>query len=61
LLIVRSGLYYEPSRYQSTTGRLHWTAGADLRVPIQLDFRLSAVLDVASEYSKVAFGLGLWQ
>ena len=56
LLILRMGLYFEPSRYPETNGRLHWTSGADVRVPTptSLDLRLSMVIDVARDYGKIA-------
>ncbi len=62
-LVLRAGSYFEPSRFRDSrhgAGRWHGTAGADLRVHLLWDWKLSAHADVASAYRNVGVGLGLW-
>lgn len=64
-LRVRAGSYWEPARFEDTTGRLHGTFGIDVRV---LAFhlwgprrgRLSLTGDMASRYRNVGVSIGLW-
>ena len=61
--IVRAGSYFEPSRFRDSrhgAGRWHGTAGADLRIHLLWDWKLSAHADVAAAYRNVGLGLGLW-
>ena len=71
-LVLRAGSYFEPSRFAGRMGRLHGTAGIDLKVPIPLkrfgvnvgrptDLLLSGVADIAEGYWNMAIGLGLWR
>jgi hypothetical protein len=63
---LRVGSYWEPGRFDDVGGRLHGTAGADLRV---LSFRLfgttyrpqvSLVADRAAGYGNAGVSVGLW-
>jgi hypothetical protein len=58
-LRLRTGSYFEPNRFAGP-GRLHATAGADLRVTALLKWKLSFALDVAESYFNSGFGIGLW-
>lgn len=64
-LRLRAGSYWEPARFDDVSGRLHVTAGADLRVfsfhflgPRRL--RLSATGDVAARYRNIGISVGFW-
>jgi len=59
-LTVRTGSYFEPSRYDDRLGRWHWTGGGDVRCTVLWDWRISWVFDVAPDYTNTALGLGLW-
>ncbi len=59
-LALRAGSYFEPSRFERTVGRMHATAGADLRISVVWDLRLSTSLDVAPDYLNWGLGLGFW-
>lgn len=59
-LAVRAGSYFEPSRYQGYLGRVHATGGADVRLTLGWNWRISWCFDVAQGYVNSAFGLGLW-
>lgn len=59
-LTLRTGSYFEPSRYDDRLGRWHWTGGGDLRCTIIWDWRISWVFDVAPDYTNTAIGFGLW-
>lgn len=59
-LRLRAGSYWEPSRYEGEVGRLHGTAGADLRVDFGWSWRLNAAVDVADEYLNYGLGVGFW-
>jgi hypothetical protein len=59
-IALRAGTYFEPSRYQTSAGRLHMTGGADLRVDVGLAWKLSVVFDVAPGWVNTSAGLGLW-
>ncbi len=71
-LILRAGSYFEPSRFEGRLGRLHGTAGFDVKVPLPLerlgvdvgmetDLQLTGVADVADGYWNMAIGFGLWR
>lgn len=58
---ARLGSYWEPSRYQSVSGRPHFTAGFDLRLlKILWDWRFSTAIDLAPRYSNLVLSLGFW-
>ena len=59
-LRLRAGSYWEPSRYKRTVGRLHGTAGAEVRVNWGWDWRIDFALDVADGYLNYGFGVGFW-
>ncbi|MCB9739299.1 MAG: hypothetical protein H6747_08520 [Deltaproteobacteria bacterium] len=59
-LRVRTGSYFEPSRFTSTRGRVHWTGGADVRLSLWLDWRIGVVWDLAPHYRNTSLSLGLW-
>lgn len=59
-LALRAGTYYEPSRYDRQFGRLHATAGFDLRVTVWWDWKISYCVDLASGYNNSALGFGFW-
>ena len=61
VLVVRAGSYYEPSRFQETSGRLHGTAGFDLYlVDIIWEWKGNLVVDVADDYVNWGIGVGFW-
>jgi len=71
-LILRAGSYFEPSRFEGRLGRLHGTAGFDLKLPVPLkrfgvdlgmetDLQLTGVADVADGYWNMAIGFGMWR
>ncbi len=57
---ARSGVYYEPSRVESASGRMHFTLGADLRVPFVIDWNVNFVVDIAPSYVNAGLGLAFW-
>ncbi|MFN0248718.1 MAG: hypothetical protein ACKV2T_17650 [Kofleriaceae bacterium] len=62
---VRAGSYWEPSRFEGVSGRLHVTFGVELRVfEFQLwgrrRGRLSLTGDIAERYRNVAASIGFW-
>ncbi|MEZ4458428.1 MAG: hypothetical protein R3E66_01610 [bacterium] len=57
---ARTGTYYEPSRLESASGRMHWTAGLDVRVHFFWDWKLNVVFDAAPQYFNSGVGLGFW-
>jgi hypothetical protein len=59
-LVVRAGTYFEPARFDGRIGRMHATAGIDVRLHVFADFRVGALADVADGYSNLALGAGLW-
>ncbi len=59
-LRVRTGAYFEPSRFEATRGRVHWTGGSDVRLSLWLDWRLGVFWDLASHYRNVSLSVGLW-
>jgi hypothetical protein len=62
---VRAGSYWEPSRSEHYAGRLHLTAGLELRL-FSFTFlgdhtlNTSFALDVAERYSNVSLSVGFW-
>lgn len=64
---VRAGSYWEAARLEGRHGRVHATAGADLRIfaarlwSWRFRMRLTATFDVASRYVNGGLSLGFWQ
>ena len=65
-LRLRGGSYWEPSRVSNVKGRLHGTAGADVRIwsfnlwgPRRL--RASATVDLARSYTNIGISAGFWR
>ncbi len=59
-LQIRTGAYFEPNRFDTSVGRMHWTAGADVRVTVFWNWRINLLVDVAPEYRNISLGIGLW-
>ena len=59
-LQVRTGAYFEPSRFANSVGRMHWTIGGDVRVTAWWDWRINFMADLAPAYQNYALGFGLW-
>ncbi|NMB76027.1 MAG: hypothetical protein GYA21_12980 [Myxococcales bacterium] len=60
-LQLRAGSYLEPARRSDSWGRLHFTAGADVRLfQLVWDWKLSFAADIASRYSNLCLGVGFW-
>ncbi len=57
---LRGGSYWEPSRIDSIDGRIHGTAGFDVKVPIYWDFKIQIAADFARDYKNIGFGFGFW-
>jgi hypothetical protein len=65
-LRLRAGTYWEPSRFQGVDGRLHGTAGADIRLfgfrLLGSEYRLKVSLtaDRAPRYGNAGVSFGFW-
>ncbi len=69
-LVVRGGSYYEPTRFRTSSARVHGTFGLDVRIPVAwsvfglLDpgttFRVSGALDGSARYFGWSVGAGIW-
>jgi hypothetical protein len=69
-LIVRGGSYYEPTRFETSSPRVHATGGLDLHVPIftslfglledGTSFRVGGALDGTRNYFGWSVTAGLW-
>ena len=59
-LTFRTGYYQQPSRLESSPTYHHFTAGADLRITLGLDWKLNTVVDVSKDYLNFGLGVGLW-
>lgn len=66
---VRSGVYYEPTRYETSTPRAHYTGGFDLAVavwnvfgiwPDDYRWRAAFAIDVARDFQTWGFSIGGW-
>ena len=63
---IRSGLYWEPPRYENVSGRLHLTLGLDVRVwsfslwGSNYRVRVSFAGDGAQRYGNSLVSLGFW-
>jgi hypothetical protein len=70
-LLVRAGTYYEPTRFETSSPRLHATAGFDIHIPIQwtvfglfddgTTFRIGGAVDAASRYFGWGLSVGIWR
>jgi hypothetical protein len=66
-MVLRTGTYVEPSRYDGGTARQHFTFGTDVRLfPLdfwgflKVEWKLGLFVDVAPRYTNWGFGLGNW-
>lgn len=65
-LRVRGGSYWEPSRFEGVSGRLHLTAGVEARVGSfcfwgdRYRVRLALTADAAERYGNGALSIGFW-
>jgi hypothetical protein len=66
-MVLRTGTYVEPSRYDGGTARQHFTFGGDVRLfPVdfwgflKVEWKLGVFVDVAPRYTNWGFGLGNW-
>ncbi len=67
-MILRTGVYIEPSRYADGNARQHVTFGADIHLaPLSFwgllpdaDWKLGLVVDLAPRYQNIGFGIGNW-
>lgn len=59
-LVVRAGTYHEPDRFASGFGRVHGTAGADVRVTWGWRWKVSSSIDVAQDWLNFGLGVGFW-
>jgi hypothetical protein len=67
-LKLRAGGYFEPSRFAGVAGRMHATAGIDVRLGAwdlfglapDTSWRVSLVADVARRYFDWGVGIGVW-
>jgi hypothetical protein len=66
---VRIGSYYEPSRFQETSARVHGTFGVDVRLfnwdvfriwPEDYLWQLTSAIDVTRDYQAFSVGFGGW-
>jgi hypothetical protein len=66
---VRAGSYVEPTRFATSTARVHTTFGIDINVlkwnvfglwPDDYRWQISASFDIAAEYQAVSLGIGGW-
>lgn len=61
-LKLRGGMYYEPSRFDPFSGRVHATAGIDVRAfHLVRDWKLTWVGDFANQYANAGLGIGFWR
>jgi len=70
-VILRGGTYAEPTRFETSTARLHGTAGLDVHIPVlwnmfgllddDTTFRVGGAIDGAERYFGWTFSLGIWR
>jgi hypothetical protein len=66
-LRLRSGTYHEPARFAGVPGRLHATAGGEVRLfafhlwGLARRLALQLAADSASNYGNVSVSIGFWQ
>jgi hypothetical protein len=62
---LRGGCYWEPSRFEDHSGRIHGTFGLEVRL-IEISFlgdyvlKFSSAVDFAQNYSNVSLSIGFW-
>ena len=57
----RIGAYYEPSRFEETSGRFHGTVSLDIRLfELIWIWRFTTGVDFSSDYLNTMFSLGFW-
>jgi hypothetical protein len=67
-VVLRTGSYVEPSRYEGSAARQHFTFGGDIRlVPLTFwglfpddPWKLGLMVDLAPRYTNYGFGFGFW-
>jgi hypothetical protein len=67
-VVLRTGTYVEPSRYEGSAARQHFTFGGDIRlVPLNFwgllpddPWKLGLFVDLAPRYTNYGFGFGNW-
>lgn len=65
-LRLRAGTYWEPSRFEGVDGRLHGTAGADIRLfgfrlfGAEYRLKVSLTADRAARYGNAGVSFGFW-
>ena len=67
-MLLRTGTYLEPSRYEGGTARQHYTFGTDVRLfPLdfwglfpEADWKVGLFLDLAPRYTNAGIGIGNW-
>lgn len=69
-LLLRAGSYYEPTRFEHSSYRIHGTGGLDFHIPIEWDvfglldrgssFRVGGAVDGALRYFGWSVTAGLW-
>ena len=67
-VVLRTGTYVEPSRYEGSAARQHFTFGGDIRlVPLTFwglfpedPWKLGLMVDLAPRYTNYGFGFGSW-
>lgn len=63
---LRAGFYWEPSRFENSSGRAHGTIGMDLRL-FRIDWMsdeplfFSTAFDMSRQYQNLSFAVGLWR
>jgi hypothetical protein len=58
---VRAGTYLEPARRPGTWGRLHFTAGTEVKLfTLIWTWKASVAFDVADRYTNLCVGIGFW-
>jgi hypothetical protein len=70
-LLLRAGSYLEPTRFDTSSPRLHATAGFDVHVPVawsifglfddDTTFRVGGALDSAERYFSWTASVGIWR
>lgn len=70
-LVVRGGSYVEPSRFRTSSFRVHGTGGLDVRIPVEWSvfglfdddttFRVGGAIDAASRYFGWGVSAGIWR
>lgn len=71
MLKLRAGTYLEPTRFASSSPRLHWTAGTAIHIPVEWNifgladdgttFRIGGAVDRAARYFGWSASVGIWR